>query len=369
MLRKGAFLFLLVGLVVALTACAPTVAPTPSTPTKAPTGTEAKGAEATKPPAPTPTPKPASLKFGTIPAAGFAGIYLAVEKGYFKEQAIDMEMISVRTVQDLVAPLGTGQLDVIAMGVTPALLAAADRGVDFRIVASTHESRPGNEYAWVVLRKDLKESGQVKTVADLKGRKMSIMSLGGTGDQVAQVLIEQAGLKTADVELVVLPGVDAVVALANKAIDAAGIAEPNVAVAIQRGLGEKWVPLSAIFGGKMQAGLVVFGPSMLKDQDLARRWLIAYLKGSRDYLKAMTSKGEREVLFNVLDKYSPVQDRKLYDYMEFPYVDPNGALDKTSIDAQYKWWVEKGFYTGKKTFDDITDLTYVEYAAQKLGKQ
>lgn len=38
-----------------------------------------------------------------------------------------------------------------------------------------------------------------------------------------------------------------------------------------------------------------------------------------------------------------------------------------SIEIQYEWLVEKGLYAGKKTFDDILDLSFAGYASQKLA--
>jgi len=107
----------------------------------------------------------------------------------------------------------------------------------------------------------------------------------------------------------------------------------------------------------------------LKDQELARRWMTGYLKGVRDYLKAFEAKQGRDDVVNILVKYSTVKDPKLYDVMELPYLDPNGQMDRSSVDAQYKWFVEKGLYTGKKTLGDVIDLSHVDYAVQRLGRQ
>ena len=74
-------------------------------------------------------------------------------------------------------------------------------------------------------------------------------------------------------------------------------------------------------------------------------------------------------MVDILVKYTGITDPKLYDLMEPPYFDPNGLADKRSMEAQYKWWVEKGLYTGKKTFAEMMDLSFAEYAAQRLGRQ
>lgn len=376
-LRRWTALAMLLGIVVALAACAPAATPTPTPITKAPTPAPAKAADPAKPPAPTPTappaptptPQPVTIKFGTPGVIADAGTYIAIDKGYFKEQGITMEVINFRSVAELIAPLGTGQLDIAALPLSVPLLAAADRGVELKIVAGGGEHRPNWAYGWIVLRKDLADSGQVKSPADLKGMKVAIPSLGSLGELTVQRMLEQAGLKPDDVEMVVLPFAEQAAAFGNKAIAASFTSEPFIARGIQEGFSVKWIPLYELFEGRLAGQLTVAGSGFLKDQDVARRWMTAYLKGARDYLKAFTTREGRDEVINILVKYSTIKDPKLYDLIEMPYLDPNGMPDKKSIETQYKWFVDKRLYTGKKTFDDIMDLSYVEYAAQRLGKQ
>ena len=384
MLRKGTILVVVLGLVLAAAACAPAAAPTPTptkppaaAPTTAPAAAPTKPAEPTKPPAATPTaapaatatPRPATLKIGTIQSISDAGVYVAIDKGYFKEQGITMEVNNFRTVAELIAPLGTGQLDIIATPLSTALLAAADRGVDLKIVADKGQSLPNWEFAWLVLRKDLADSGQVKTGADLKGMKVAIPSQGSLGDQTTQILIEQGGLKPGDVEVIVLPFAEQAAAFGNKGIAASYTVDPFIARGIQQGFSVKWIPNSKFFDGKTETATIIYGSTLMKDQDLGRRWMTAYLKGIRDYLKAFTTKEGRAEVVSILVKYSTVKEPALYDVMEMPYLDPNGTPDRKSMDAQFKWFVDKGLYTGKKTFSDVIDLSYADFAAQRLGKQ
>lgn len=361
----------------ALFACAAPAAPTP-VPTKAPAAAPTSAVEpskpaaptATTPPAPTPTPRPATLKFGALQAISDAGIYIAIEKGFFKEQGITMEVVNFRSQAEVLAPLGTGQLDVVSMPLGANLIAAADRGVEVKIVGEKGQSKPNWEFSWIVLRKDLADSGNVKTVADLKGMKLAVPSPGSIGDITVRKVLQEAGLKPGDVEIVVIAPTDQAAALANKAIAAAYTPEPFIARGIQEGFSVKWLPNSQASPDKnAQNALIVFGSALLKDQDLARRWLSAYLKGARDYLKAFTTKEGRQEIVDILVKFTTVKDPKLYDVMEMPYLDPNGQPNMSSLEDQYQWYVNLGLYTGKKTLKDIMDLSFLEYAVQKLGKQ
>lgn len=356
-------------------ACAPAAAPTPTptkaapAPTKAAEPTKPPAATPTTPPAPTATPRPATIKFGGVPSTAHAGVYIAIEKGYFKEQGITTETVDFRGTQELVPPLGTGQVELIGMPLSAALLAAADRGVELKVVAGGTLNVPNFNNSWVLLRKDLQDSGQVKSPADLRGMKLAAPSPGTLGEQTIEMLLQQGGLTTKDAEVIVLPFTDQPAAFANKAIAVASANEPNLTIAVQNGHAVKWFPYSSFFDGKAQGTIIVYGSAMLKDQDLGRRWMIAYLKGTRDYLKAFTAKEGRDTVISALIKYTPMKDPKLYDQVEMPYFDPNGVPDKKSIGMQYNWVVSKGLYTGKKTFDDITDLSFAEYASQRLGKQ
>ncbi|MBI2954279.1 MAG: ABC transporter substrate-binding protein [Chloroflexi bacterium] len=368
-------------LIVACAPAAPTPTPVPTkppaaAPTKAPAA-PTKAAEPTKPaavaapvqPAASPTPRPATLKFGSVAAISQAGTFVAIEKGHFKEQGITLEVVNFRNVSEMIAPLGTGQLDVIAAPLSIPMLAAADRGVDLKLVASEGQGRRDFDSNWIVLRKDLADSGQVKKPADLKGMKVAIPSQGSSGDMYVHMMMEQAGLAQSDIEKMVLPFTDQAAAFKNKAIAASYSTEPFVAVGVEQGFTSKWIPVRQFFGDVVQHADIIYGSSLLKDQDLGRRWMIAYLKGSRDYLKALTSKQGRAELASILAKYTSVKDQALFEAMEMPYLDPNGMPDQKSTEAQYKWYVSQGIYKEKRTFEDITDLSFVEYAVQKLGRQ
>ncbi|GEM_PF-4571552 len=372
-LRMSVTVAVLAALLV-VSGCAPAVSPT-AVPTRASVPT-AGTTEPTKPPPPTvappsatATPRPATIKFGSPGFAAFTAFFLTLDKGYFKEQGIDIELVNFRSGSEGVAPLATGQLDILATSLATSILSAADRDMDIRLVAPASISAPSYEHNWILLRKDLADSGQVKTPAELKGMKIAVPSLGSLGDQTVQIMLEQAGLKPGDAEVIVIPVADQPVALANKAVAAAYTTEPTVAPIVQQGLAVKWKPASQFYGGQVQTTAMAFGLTLIKDQELGRRWTTAYLKGVREYLKALSPQGKREEVVQVLSKYTPVKDSKLYDLIETPYVDPNGQFHKASMDAQYKWYLEKGLYKGKKSFIDITDLSYVDYAVQKLGKQ
>ena len=90
---------------------------------------------------------------------------------------------------------------------------------------------------------------------------------------LAQKALEEGGLRQEDSETVILPHTEQIVALRNKAIAAGVMPEPFVALAIQEGAAERWIPYYKYFNNKAQVAFVVFGPELAKNKDLAQRWI------------------------------------------------------------------------------------------------
>jgi NitT/TauT family transport system substrate-binding protein len=260
-------------------------------------------------------------------------------------------------------------LDVAVTALALAQLAAADRGLDLTIGAGVDQLRPGWESAWIVLRKDLADSGKVKTAADLKGMKVAIHAVAHMSELSMGMFLEQGGVKPGEVEVVILPSSEQLAAFQNKAIAASTSTAVIVATGVQQGLFTKWVPYAQSFGGTLQGSVMLYSPAFAKDQDLGRRWMIAYLKGVRDYMKAFTTKEGRQEVVEILTKHTSLKDPKQYDVIGMSYIEPNGGLHMESLDRLDKLWAEKGQYTGKKRFRDLVDLSHADYAVQKLGMQ
>jgi len=93
------------------------------------------------------------VSVGYVPVLTFMPLYLAVERGYFAEQRIEVELERIQSGADVVALLANGQLDTAVGAVAASAFNAFDRGVvfdsagrverTFRMpLESLHEARP-----------------------------------------------------------------------------------------------------------------------------------------------------------------------------------------------------------------------------------
>jgi len=104
----------------------------------------------------------------------------------------------------MIAPLGTGELDVGAARCRQAFYNAVGRGIGMKIVADQASIKPGYGYSSLMVRKDHVVSGRYKTFADLKGMKVAIGAPGtGTASALNEAL-KKGGLKYGDVDVVYL---------------------------------------------------------------------------------------------------------------------------------------------------------------------
>ena len=123
------------------------------------------------------------------------------------------------------------------------------------------------------------ESGEITSVADLKGKKVSINAPGATEYWLSQALAS-GGLTIDDIELQTLAFPDAVVALESGAIDAAILGEPTATLAEQQGIG---VRLTTDFDVQGIQPTVVYGSAdfLAEQPDAAKGMMIGYMKAVR----------------------------------------------------------------------------------------
>jgi NitT/TauT family transport system substrate-binding protein len=145
---------------------------------------------------------------------------VALAKGFFKQQGADVTGIlssdgggtTVRTM--LGGNLAYGEINPTATVI------AIQQGADLRIVSDNVQTVA--EFIWAV-----KPDSPIKTAADLKGRKIGYTNPRSTSQALAILVLEKAGLKPTDAELVKTGGFgEGVVALDLGAVDITPIPEP-----------------------------------------------------------------------------------------------------------------------------------------------
>jgi len=317
--------------------------------------------------APNATPvahEPMSVRAGKLGVLGEAGELLAHSQGYFAQQELTVEFVNVDP-STVVAALTSGQIDVAGLGVEASVFNAIQRGVDLRIVAALAASEPQANGAFLVVRKDLIDSGKIRTYADLKGLNIGIPVPASSAEYVVARTMEAGGLALSDAHLVVLPFPAMVAALGTQAIDVAVLAEPLATVAVQNGSGVKWKGLADVVPGFQQT-VVAYTPQFAAQRDLATRWMTAYLRGVRDYNDAFRKNVHRPQTVEALAGALSINPT-LFDGMGFMHIHPDGKVNLASMEDVMRWYVKMGYLSSPVDVARSVDPSFAEAAVTVLG--
>ncbi len=317
---------------------------------------------------PAPLDPPVALKVGVIGALSDAGIYIAYEKGYFKEEGLDVELFGYKAAPQILPSLATGQVQVSGSATTPALYNAARRGIALKVVADKGQVSKGFGWAALAIRSDL--VGQIKDFKDLKGRKIAVPGKGVSSAMELGKALELGGVAPTDVELLELGLPDMVAGLANKAIDGATLLEPFVAIAVAKHVAVRWKGMEDFLPFKGQNGIIIYSEQFAKQHpEAAKRWMLAYLRATRAYTDAVVKGTDRDSINAILMKHTSVQDPALYAKMQPTGFDPNGKLELTSLEADQDWFMKLGLQTERADLSKVIDYQYVDYAVSRLGQR
>lgn len=306
------------------------------------------------------------VKVGHLGIAADTPVYIAIEKGYFKERNIEIRLEPFVSAVPAMAPLASGEIQVVGGGIGPPLFNAYARAFPVRVVGSRSRDVAGNSGNVLMLRSDLK--AQVRRIADLKGRKIAINAPGSPLTYLVGKLLESDGLTLKDVELVYMSWPDMAPAFTKKAIDAGTTVDPFSTLYEQRGLATIWKRAAEVIKGGWDLAVLFYNDDWAKKNPrVANEFMVAYIKGSREMMAAWNGGKNRAEVVDIMVKNTRVKDKALYEKMHWGYVDPNGALLKDSIRDQQEFFAQLGLIPKKVDVEAIIDERYVKYALEKLG--
>jgi NitT/TauT family transport system substrate-binding protein len=298
------------------------------------------------------------VKLGDLFAISNAAIYIAIEKGYFKEQGIRNEIANFASAAKMLPALTAGEIEVSVGTASAGLFNAIAAGAPYRIVADKGQARAGSGYVLLAVRKDLVDSGQVKGVKDLKGKKVALFAKGIIQDYLMGKMAEEAGLTIKDFDITYLGAPSQLTALETKAIDAAQTVEPWGSRFEERAVAVKFRTPDQVKGlTPVQIACIMYSGKFINERrDVAQRWMNAYLKAARLFAERGTKDDE---LAAIIAKYTknPVNVVKA----AIPhYQAPDGKLVLESLSDQIKWFVANGYMKEPVPIEKAVDLTFLK---------
>jgi NitT/TauT family transport system substrate-binding protein len=129
------------------------------------------------------------LFVGYTPANAFLPAFVAKDKGFFAKRGLDVTLQTVPQGSTIAGAMAGGTMQVGTL-TAPVYLLSVEGGIDTQIVAaSTYQAKSNPTIALMA-----REGSNIKSAADMKGKRMGVPGLNGVNHVVAMKWLENNGV-------------------------------------------------------------------------------------------------------------------------------------------------------------------------------
>ncbi|MCC8974099.1 ABC transporter substrate-binding protein [Bradyrhizobium brasilense] len=291
-------------------------------------------------------------KIGVLRLSSSAPVFIAQDKGYFRDAGLDVELKFFDAAQPIAVATASGDVDFGITAVTAGLYNLAGKGT-LKVIGGMSREKAGYPLIGYFASNNAYAAG-LKTPKDLAGKRVAVTQVGSSFHYSLGLLADKYGFKLSDVKVVPLQSLsNAAAALKGETVDAA-LLPVSTARTLMDSNGAKllgWVGDETPW----QLGAIFASPKALTNAPLVTRLLTALTRADREYHDV--------ILIAIKDGVAPINDKTrplleiIAKYTNLPvaqvvgncaYIDPDGKLDVKNLDNQIKWlqgqgFVDKGF--------------------------
>jgi NitT/TauT family transport system substrate-binding protein len=306
-----------------------------------------------------------TVKVATVGQASDAVLYIAIEKGYFKDLGLDVNLVTFQSAATMVAPLGSGEIDVGGGAVSAGLWNAELRNLGIRGVSDKGSTREGWSYFGLAVKKD----SPIKECKDLKGKTLANASTSNGILHAIDIWLNTCGLSLKDLTVKAMGYPDVVPALTNGAIDVGHLGEPLIALNEKNGLIRVLKRQSELRPAE-QIALLYYSAKFRGELEASRRFMVAYVRASKDYQEAYKNgRPPADWFIKIMQKYTKVQDPAVYAMAVPAGLDAWAEMNLDSMRSDFEWFKQQGLIISKDVkFEDPLDTSFTTFAKEYLTK-
>lgn len=325
-----------------------------------PQATEAPAANPTATNAPQPAAEKVKIKVSILPFLSYGPVFIAQEEGFFAEQGFEVEFVRIDKTSEAMPALAQGQIDVASGFFDVSTLNAIAKGADIKYVSDKGYLDPaGCSASTFVVRQDILDSGVLDDLKNIKGMKVALTPA-SSAEYALDVLLKDTGLSAKDVEVLNIPLPARLEGLGNKSVDIAAVSDPWTLRMVKAGYGQSWNPWEKLMPN-LQFSINMYGPNFLKkNPELGKKYMIAYLKGVRQYNQGKTPRN-----VEIIAKYTQMTPEEVSASCWMSMRD-DGLIDISGMAGFQEWAVARGLQEKLVPNDQLLDMSFVEYANTAL---
>lgn len=278
-----------------------------------------------------------SLKYIINNIGDIVVIDVAIEKGFFEEQGINVETVGVAgggaaSIQAIL----TGNAD-IGNAAMPAYINAIKAGGKIRVVyggtAMAHAKDPG--YSLLV-----RDDSPIRSARDLVGKTVAMGARGAMWEYGTKEYLRKNGVPIDKVNILIVPPPQLEQVLKSKQVDAVMIGSPISDNILENGGTRRLASLYEILGANAAGagfGFIVREDLIRKSPDLVKRLVAVYEK--TDQWTQKNPDAARQLVVNILKKRS--QNPAIAKYWKAPFLRNYGLLQDSDVQFWLDWFVHE----------------------------
>jgi NitT/TauT family transport system substrate-binding protein len=303
-------------------------------------------------------------KIGVLRLSSSAPVFIAQDKGYFREAGLDIELKFFDAAQPIAVATTSGDVDFGVTAFTAGLYNLAGKGT-LKVIGGMSREKAGYPLIGYFAANKAYEAG-LKTPKDLAGKRIAVTQVGSSFHYSLGLLADKYGFKLSDVKIVPLQSLsNAAAALKGETVDAALLPVSTARKLMDDG-GAKllgWVGDETPW----QLGAVFASPKTLANKALVTKVLGALERADREYhdvILASVKDGNAAInektkpLLEIIAKYTNSSVEQVVG--NCAYIDPDGKLDVKNVDDQIKWLQAQGFADKGYDAESIIAKEYVK---------
>jgi NitT/TauT family transport system substrate-binding protein len=303
-------------------------------------------------------------KIGVLRLSSSAPVFIAQDKGYFKEAGIDVELKFFDAAQPIAVATASGDVDFGITAFTAGLYNLAGKGV-LKVIGGMSREKAGFPLIGYFASNNSYAAG-LKTPKDLAGKRIAVTQVGSSFHYSLGLLADKYGFRLADVKVLPLQSLsNAAAALKGETVDAA-LLPVSTARKLMDDNGAKllgWVGDETPW----QLGAVFASPKTLANKALVTKLLSALERADREYhdvILAAVKDGNAPIdektkpLLEIIAKYTNLPVEQVVG--NCAYIDPDGKLDVKNVANQIGWLQGQGFVDKGFDADAIIAKDYVK---------
>jgi len=306
---------------------------------------------------------PQKVSLGALRLASSGLVFIAAERGYWRELGLDVEIKTFTAAQQVPVAVTSGDADFGVTGLTAGFWNLAGKGA-LRIVAAQSREEPGFQLNAYMVTPAAKAAG-FASLKEFPGKRVAITTAGSTFHYSLGVLAWKYGFDIAGVTMVqlqTLPNMAA--AFKGGQVDAV-LAPVTLARSLEA---EKAGEIIGWVGDETpwQLGALFTSPRTIAERrPVVERFIQGYVRAAADYNRAFnTIEGGKAVKgpgYDDLIKIiaAAVQQTPELVATGLPYVDGQGRLNVQDLYDQVAFWQGQKQVTPDVDAKAVVDLSFV----------